>query len=383
MVAKGAAPHREVIPISMKDIAGPAHIVRGGRWLLLATHAGPIVYYDLEAETPIAQVLTPEHERGHLVSMAVDMDSTSPTLKFNLAASRKFVDFTAHVSTATVEVWQVNLILDGYERGIGLRAERLAMFDQEPPGECRSISLLGEQLAMAIFYSNHHTVYTVVVSWRSVSGPDYPKRMLRPSTEAMCLLQPDILLSTPCDTIDFTSCLSIPEVTTLPSHFLEIPETMPFLAVVPFQGFTPRPKSLSDCTIYSDSFRFVVHANRGMHTIIVRPKTDGTYHIETHKIMNTPEALHNLQIPVSGNLLPTWSQSGELRLQQFSWTEDEASSFPVARFKVSPRYEPSFQLFDIVSGRIIVPDAGGLSVFHLAPPLIPPITMRFGPWGNH
>ncbi|TFK62081.1 hypothetical protein BDN72DRAFT_964789 [Pluteus cervinus] len=359
MVSKGLAPRRQVIPLSLKDIAGPAHLVRGGRWLLLATYHGAIVYYDLEAESPVSRALTPEHEEGALISIAVDMDSTSPTLRFNLAVSRNFSIGRGDLR-GVVEVWQVGLVLDGNNLGVGLHAERLASFDQEPPGRCRRISLLGEQIAMTIFYMSHSEVYTVCVAWRSVPGPDYPKRILHPSIEAMCLLHPDVLLSIQTDGIKLTSCLSLPEVTTVPRGSGYILQTWPFLTTLPFDSFFP--SDLSARFLFPDSCRFLVCANHQVLAVVIRSQANGTYHIETFKVLDVPESLYDVQICVSGDFLTFWPQDGDVHLQQFSWEKNDATSFPAAKFTASPYYEPCFQLFDIISGRLLIPDAEGLAL---------------------
>ncbi|TFK62079.1 hypothetical protein BDN72DRAFT_407106 [Pluteus cervinus] len=361
MVAKGAEPRRQVIPVSMRDIAGPAHLVRGGRWLLFATHTGSIVYYDLEVETPVAQTLTPEHGDDDLVMIAVDMDPTSPTLQFNLAISRRSTNPTIDTPKDMVEVWHVGLVLDRNEHGISLRAERLASFDQEPPGWCCKISLLGEQLAMTISEMHDRTLYIVAVSWRSIRKRDYPKRIIHPATEQMCLLQPNVLLMAAKDGIHLTSLLSAPEVTTWPRDPSSIPQTAPFLTALPFKRFSPH--NLSDRIVFSGSFRFLIHANLRVLAIIVRHQADGNYHIETLEILDAPDVQYDVQLPVSGAFVATWPKDGDVHLRQFSWEENGASSFPVAQFKASPCYDPYFQLFDIVSGRLLIPDAQGLALY--------------------
>ncbi|TFK64557.1 hypothetical protein BDN72DRAFT_262059 [Pluteus cervinus] len=67
----------------------PFDIVPGGRWLLVPNKKGRILYYDLDQQDRPGRVLVPE--KGFLCSpqMSIDVDFTSPYLKFNLAVGSR------------------------------------------------------------------------------------------------------------------------------------------------------------------------------------------------------------------------------------------------------------------------------------------------------
>ena len=109
--------------------------------------------------------------------MSIDVDSTSAYLRFNLALVFYFLGGSDH----QIEVWQVDLALDEFGQGIGLRAGCQASFKQEPPGLCDGLCLRGDNLALAVIYEAHLASYIAVVDWRSVQGSDYPKRLLYPT----------------------------------------------------------------------------------------------------------------------------------------------------------------------------------------------------------
>jgi hypothetical protein len=134
------------------------HLVQGGRWLLAISDTGSVSYFDLDTFDPITQsVLTPDqfpNLTGIWTHMAIDVDRDSAFLAFNLALSFCISDRNTltHPTQHSIQIWKVMLLRDDRQRGIGLAAERLASFPQEPLiSRVYSLSLRGPHLALAVF----------------------------------------------------------------------------------------------------------------------------------------------------------------------------------------------------------------------------------------
>ncbi|TFK64614.1 hypothetical protein BDN72DRAFT_901438, partial [Pluteus cervinus] len=123
---------QRTLPIKMALPLDSAFLVPGGRWLLISTSRGSVNYYDLNSEDDTGRELIPERYDKRRSSMCIDVDLTSPALKFNLALTN--LDYTQfmHDRQAAIEVWQVDLVVDAQGKGIALNAKSRASFLQEP-----------------------------------------------------------------------------------------------------------------------------------------------------------------------------------------------------------------------------------------------------------
>ncbi|TFK62080.1 hypothetical protein BDN72DRAFT_407117 [Pluteus cervinus] len=359
-ITQGAKPHRYSIPMDCVDLQEAAvHLVRGGRWLLIATRRGSLVYYDLDAQNHVAHILVPERGSNYSVALAVDMqDPPSLSLSFKVALARQCTD----ASGGVVEVWQVDLVLGNIKQGVGLRAENLACFGQEIDGHFEMLSLLGEQLALTIFHHPHRTRYTILISWRAVRGPNYAKRVHMPEYDlcSVRFLHPDVLISVLDGLLTLTSRLSLPEVTHLPDRRRQLPYSIPFLAI-PFDN--ARPETLSTRMVFQDSIRFLVSAGRAVYGIIVRDPGDGHYGVEITKLSELPDIPHPTIISHSADYFVVWPTWLPLVLQQLCWDTGKGVHFPAAHIDACSINEPAFQLLDITSGRILVEDEQGMALF--------------------
>ncbi|KAF8960236.1 hypothetical protein BDZ97DRAFT_1760873 [Flammula alnicola] len=172
-------------------------LVKGGRWLLIATPAGTLDYMDLDAPVLVQVPLIPNPFNGEdkfimQVKMSPDYSQTSPTdlLTFNIVLAT-----TATVSPPTydpttlvlrspavhlLQVWCISLVLDHHQHATGLSAERLASFPQEPPDLLQSLSLLGSHIAYCWVRFDPLLSFPVVVDWTRAQelGANYPKHMI-------------------------------------------------------------------------------------------------------------------------------------------------------------------------------------------------------------
>ncbi|KAF8968852.1 hypothetical protein BDZ97DRAFT_1915910 [Flammula alnicola] len=154
------------------------YLVKGGRWLLIATSTGSVVYYDLESSTNIGMPLTPSefgHEEWPQILMSVDLDESSPTLTFNLALSFKGSELLDDSDdddndpppelVRMVKIWRIALVLNDKQHGAGLSAKYLASFPHHPfVSYLYSLSLLGSHIAFTVFCVNSKQ-YAIVVDW--------------------------------------------------------------------------------------------------------------------------------------------------------------------------------------------------------------------------
>lgn len=156
------------------------YLVRGGRWLLVATYTGLVMYYDLDAEIIEGALLIPEQSKpvSHFL-MSVDVDTNSPTLRFNIA-------FSLHVARPKknmVHVWRVDCLLDGNQRVNGLKATPLSSFPHRPMiSSVMKLSLAGPHIAFTAKRedSEPHLAHIFVLDWDRANGDSavYPWRML-------------------------------------------------------------------------------------------------------------------------------------------------------------------------------------------------------------
>ncbi|KIM34772.1 hypothetical protein M413DRAFT_404508 [Hebeloma cylindrosporum] len=167
------------------------YMVEGGRWFLVASDMGSISYFDLEASDPTENILTPEQfqtKSATQVTMAIDFDSESTFLAFNLVVS--YCSMSRELEEHKIQFWRVSLTLDDQQRGVGLSAKRLAAFPQELSiNRIRSISLRGPHLALSVYCSHYvENLRTFIIDWKRADGDstDYPRRLLHPSYGPVC-----------------------------------------------------------------------------------------------------------------------------------------------------------------------------------------------------
>ena len=165
------------------------HLVQGGRWLLATSDTGSVTYFDLDASDPFPQnALIPDQFpsfKGMWTHMAVDVDRNTGLLAFNLALSFcTSLDALTHPAQHSIQIWKVMLLRDDRQRGIGLTAECLASFSQEPfIGHVYSLSLRGLHLALAVFCDElEFPGRAFVVDWLQANGnlTDYRRRLVNP-----------------------------------------------------------------------------------------------------------------------------------------------------------------------------------------------------------
>jgi len=191
---KCAAPVREVETTETR-IPTCMHLVQGGRWLLATSDTGSVTYFDLDASDTITQsVLIPDqfpNLNGMWTHMAIDVDRDSTFLAFNLALSFCTSDQNTltHPTQHSIQIWKVMLLCDDRQRGIGLAAERLASFPQEPLiSRVYSLSLCGPHLALAVFCDTlEFSGRAFVVDWLQANGDstDYRRRLVNPFEEGL------------------------------------------------------------------------------------------------------------------------------------------------------------------------------------------------------
>ncbi|KAF8649275.1 hypothetical protein AX16_005903 [Volvariella volvacea WC 439] len=151
------------------------HLVKGGRWLLVALSSGSVLFYDLDEKDPIQRILIPPSGSTiGLRKMDVDIDTSSPTLAFKLAL---LPVQKAQTISYVLEVWHVSLVRDtncdtkcntNYDTNsesspLTLVAQRLVSFHPEPYGPVNDVSILGDRLAYSV--TDEKACYAIVVRW--------------------------------------------------------------------------------------------------------------------------------------------------------------------------------------------------------------------------
>jgi len=132
------------------------HLVEGRRWLLVASGTGSVTYSDLDASPIIESILIPDQHPSLDIMMwthmAVDVDRDSAFIAFNLALSFCTPDTVTYPTQHCIQIWKVVLLHDAQQRRVGLAAEHLASFPQEPLiGRVKSLSLCGPHIALSAF----------------------------------------------------------------------------------------------------------------------------------------------------------------------------------------------------------------------------------------
>ncbi|KIM36604.1 hypothetical protein M413DRAFT_285538 [Hebeloma cylindrosporum] len=266
------------------------YLVEGGRWLLVGSATGRITYFDLDASTPTERVLVPEQFDPLLpvefdplsdiqVVMAIDRDSDSAFLTFNLAVSFCLSSaLSPDPKARSVQIWRVELALDDQHRGVGLEAQRLASFPLEPSVQgvfCQSIS--GPHLALSLLSVEHEDCQlTFVIEWKQADGgyTNYPRRLVHPPYGkepcAVHLLPDNKLFAVTPDGVMILDHLSVQETTSLPPTDFTDATTTPLWRVRGL-GINSglRSSSISKPFFCSDSIRFSIRGRETLHGVII------------------------------------------------------------------------------------------------------------------
>ena len=176
------------------------HLVEGGRWLLVGTKSGSVLYYDLNASSIEPSILIPtpfdeetafDEDEETEILLSVDMDLEAEYLKFNLGIMTRRMPHTDPDPSQPpryfrwIQVWRVDSDVDRNGNVKGLLAERLACFPEEHVNRCDSIRLRGQHVAYSIvtkyeFSDMRDGPCIIIVDWtlRSSFSLDYPRRVV-------------------------------------------------------------------------------------------------------------------------------------------------------------------------------------------------------------
>ncbi|TFK60976.1 hypothetical protein BDN72DRAFT_850049 [Pluteus cervinus] len=364
MMASGAIP-RQRMGSAPQSGAGCYRLLPGGRWLLISTHIGSVLYYDLDALEVTANVLIPEQPFQCTTLISPDLDTTSPTLRFNLAFSKQNLDDST--SKEPLEVWQVDLVSDDTGRGVGLRAICLKSFYSEPPGYIHSLSLRGTNLAYSLNYSGRPM--TVVVSWKSIDGPNYLKRIFSPSGAKCARLLPgDLLFSASKDGVCIPPLSSLPEATVIRS-LSSIKKTAPTTIATLDH---PTQHTVADSLSHEGTARLVMYSDSAIRGLAIEhdnPDRALNPNVKTFKIADVSEDF-NGKISVSENFVLTWDEEcGGLVLRQITWSDDQVVRNPfVCVDQSAPFSSPEYFtcILDMLSGRIVIQQSSSFVVLDFA-----------------
>ena len=171
-----------------------AYLVKGGRWLLVGTRSGTVLYYDLNAPiiTPSLLVgLQPcnyEHVRELKISVDVDLDAEPLTFYLAVLSRRSVLkQLPLRNSHRWIQVWRVtsDIGTDGHVKG--LITELVSSFREESESLCFSFNIRGRYVAYQLFYSpSQVSLYNdghrvVVVDWTTMcttTSLDYTRKII-------------------------------------------------------------------------------------------------------------------------------------------------------------------------------------------------------------
>ncbi len=171
-----------------------SHLIEGGRWLLVGTTFGSVMYFDLDAQDISGVTLVPtsftESSRVE-IRIAIDMISDCEYLTFNLAilahlrrppaSSPEVQDPSLFVRV--VQVYRVTLDVSSHAGVTGLIAQQLSSFQEEYSGRCVSFGFRGNHVAYSLSHIDHRNI--TVVDWtRCHSMSLFYERKVLPSVWA-------------------------------------------------------------------------------------------------------------------------------------------------------------------------------------------------------
>ncbi|TFK62268.1 hypothetical protein BDN72DRAFT_848855, partial [Pluteus cervinus] len=355
MMANGAAPRQRTgfIP----NLSNCFRLLPGGRWLLTATDTGSVLYFDLDIPEVIAKVLIAGKSSRCATFITLDLDTTSPTLMFNLALSKQNAYTT--MPQEPLEVWQVNIVTEKTGRGINLQAVCLKSFFVEPPGWVHSLSLLGGSLAYS--HAGSDQLVTAVVSWTSIEAPNYSKRIFFPAhAECTHLLPGDLLLSLCEDGACVLPLSSLPEVKAIHSF-----DDIERIVAAPIAAFGyPMHHAVSNSTFHEGSARLVMYSDEALRGLVVEynnPESKPNPGIQVVKLADVSEDFDS-QISVSEDFILAWDENGGLVLRHVAWSDNQIVRIASVCLDQSVPFCSLAEyacVLDMTSGRIVVQQLAG------------------------
>ncbi|PPQ75103.1 hypothetical protein CVT26_008137 [Gymnopilus dilepis] len=354
-------------------------LLRGGRWLLMATQTGEVIYADLESpEIAVAQLIprqsVPNQNNLNVhtnIDIEVDMlQSESGELAFNLALVE-----SGNVGgvPSRVRVWSV------VSTSEALEARLLSEFYLDRHlAFISSMSLHGPHMAFSALALLLGSSYTIIVKWDEVNnhgppfGPSYPMKVFPSQLYHYVRLLPNARLfcvgessghggaETNFNIFDFSK---IQSVTELSAGTRVQPIWKEELSDAPFDEISQPFICASDIrfvfTIYDDGVCGIIIPNDMTTPQIVElgEETDeqgmrGTISYGYRKSVRILSSSVRSQATVS------------LALSTHSWPDDDAkeqaSKCTYALHVVSDHFLASQPLFDESSGRVVVAGLGGL-----------------------
>ncbi|TFK74097.1 hypothetical protein BDN72DRAFT_955962 [Pluteus cervinus] len=367
-------------------VNGTMHLIRGGRWLLISTPNGGVIYLDLDIKLQAAsnlfnpwRILVRERttSRNYTTHMSIDIDHTSPYLKFNLA----LLCFSSYLTTIyEIEVWQVTMELNDRGFGVGLQAKLLNSFSDEPPQWVGSVALQGDNLLCTIFVSPSYRTHVVVLPWKEANSADFLKRAIDCHSLSFSFVHatPGQRLFTADNGVGrLIDLSSVPETTTILAP-QGIASLQP-LATAPFPSYIT---NLSGFTAYPDgSVRCVASDNKTLYGIVGSSTSGEDPNSESLQVIPLAKATKptdfGRSIILSDDFCLMWSTSKGLTLRQIAWPTDPSSKSDIRHLTDNPgvrldrstpiAHKANFScLLDASSGRVIVQQRGFLYVYDFA-----------------
>ena len=168
--------HVQEVVTTKTRIPNSIDLMEGRCWLLDISDTGSVTYFDLDASPITEKILIPNQFPSiksamwdQVVHMAVDVDRNLDFLTFNLALS--FFTLT-HPMQHSVQIWKVILLHHDQQHRVGLTAECLASFPQEPLVCCiDSLSLCGPHIALSVFGEGlEYPRCIFIINWLQANG---------------------------------------------------------------------------------------------------------------------------------------------------------------------------------------------------------------------
>ena len=161
-----------------------SELIRGGRWFLLGTKDGSILYFDLdELDTKPRELIPSPYSKQPFPTyphFVVDMDDTAPELAFNLALIVTHTDnWETPSSCRPYQIWRIKAVHDDQGHVVDLKPEMLVSFDGSRTGSIASISLRQNILA----YSVRDRQFTTIIHWTEAEGPPWMQQVIPKSFE--------------------------------------------------------------------------------------------------------------------------------------------------------------------------------------------------------
>ncbi|TFK64612.1 hypothetical protein BDN72DRAFT_846438 [Pluteus cervinus] len=352
VAAKDVVLPQRVLPVGMDLPVDSVCLIPGGRWLLISTSRGSVNYYDLHSEEPLGRELIPERYDERRSSMCIDVDLNSQILKFNLALTN--LDWTMDASDrqATLEIWQVNLVVDEQGKGVALKAQSLADFLQEPTGTITSMALVGNLFAYSLHFGLHERTYILIVNWKTIHESNYPKQVVAVPPNAICCLFDGKICVPGRRAVRLLSIASLPTFNTMPNIPHQIPRPEHLSSIALPEPIDPRTSS------YPISHRGVTHivmeTDTAIYDVFVKDTESGPK-LAAIRLADISAYLQvGVRISVSDNFCLPWVQFGGQMFLQRLWTSGDISDHPPPLLLPNSEARPPYFYFlDMASGQIV------------------------------